>query len=124
VETRHMVNGRVLAAMKPSSHLINVGRGALVDEEALIHALREGHLAAASLDVFDEEPLPQEHPFWAMNNVHISAHMCGDVIGWRDALARQFMENLQRWTSGEELANIVDKERGYVSTPVRPPIDG
>lgn len=115
-QTRNMVDARVLAAMKPSGHLINVGRGALVDEAALIHALREGQIAAASLDVFAEEPVPAAHPFWAMDNVQMSAHMCGDVIGWRDALARQFLDNLERWSVGEPLANVVDKERGYVST--------
>jgi phosphoglycerate dehydrogenase-like enzyme len=115
-ETRNMVNATVLAAMKPTAHLVNVGRGALLDEEALVHALREGQIAAASLDVFTEEPVPADHPFWEMGNVHMSAHMCGDVLGWRDALADQFLANLQRWSSGEELANVVDKERGYVRT--------
>lgn len=115
-QTRNMVDARVLAAMKRSAHLVNVGRGALVDEPALIQALRDARIAAASLDVFSEEPVPAEHPFWAMDNVHMSAHMCGDVIGWRDALARQFLENLERWTAGQGLANMVDKERGYVSS--------
>jgi phosphoglycerate dehydrogenase-like enzyme len=114
-QTRHMLDARVLAAMQPSAHLINVGRGALVDEPALIQALRGGQIAAASLDVFSEEPVPASHPFWGMENVHMSAHMCGDVIGWRDALARQFQDNLERWTTGGRLANVVDKERGYVS---------
>jgi phosphoglycerate dehydrogenase-like enzyme len=115
-QTRHMMNAKVFAAMKPSAHLVNVGRGALVDEAALVEALREGKIAAASLDVFEEEPLPAEHPFWQMENVHISAHMCGDVIGWREALADQFLQNLTRWTTGEPLANLVDKDRGYVSS--------
>lgn len=114
-QTRHMVNAGVLAAMKPTAHLINVGRGALVDEPALVHALQEGQITAASLDVFSEEPVPASHPFWGMENVHMSAHMCGDVIGWRDALAEQFQDNLERWTAGGQLANVVDKERGYVS---------
>ncbi|RAX46795.1 D-2-hydroxyacid dehydrogenase [Arthrobacter sp. AQ5-06] len=113
--TRNMVDRDVLAAMKPSAHLINVGRGALVDEPALIEALQGGQIAAASLDVFTEEPVPASHPFWGMDNVHMSAHMCGDVIGWRDALARQFQANLERWTAGEQLNNVVDKQRGYVS---------
>ncbi|MBT2515781.1 D-2-hydroxyacid dehydrogenase [Arthrobacter sp. ISL-30] len=115
-QTRKMVNTDVLAAMKQTAHLVNVGRGALVDEEALIKALREHQIAAASLDVFTEEPVPPDHPFWTMESVHMSAHMCGDVIGWRDALADQFLANLQRWSSGQELTNLVDKERGYVST--------
>jgi phosphoglycerate dehydrogenase-like enzyme len=114
-QTRNMVDARVLAAMKPTAHLINVGRGALVDEAALVQALRDGQIGAASLDVFSEEPVPAAHPFWAMENVHMSAHMCGDVIGWRDALARQFLDNLRRWSAGENLATVVDKERGYVS---------
>ncbi|MDQ0617277.1 phosphoglycerate dehydrogenase-like enzyme [Arthrobacter globiformis] len=115
-QTRNMVNTDVLAAMKPTAHLVNVGRGALVDEEALIKALQERQIAAASLDVFTEEPVPADHPFWKMDNVHMSAHMCGDVLGWRDALADQFLANLQRRSSGQELANVVDKERGYVRT--------
>ncbi|WP_115789618.1 D-2-hydroxyacid dehydrogenase [Arthrobacter silvisoli] len=115
-QTRKMVNADVLAAMKPTAHLVNVGRGALVDEDALIKALQKHQIAAASLDVFTEEPVPADHPFWKMENVHMSAHMCGDVIGWRDALADQFLANLQRWSSGGDLTNVVDKERGYVST--------
>lgn len=115
-QTRDLVDDVVLAAMKPSAHLINVGRGALVDEDALLQSLRRGQIAAASLDVFREEPLPVSHPFWGLENVHMSAHMCGDVVGWRDALARQFQDNLERWTSGADLANVVDKQRGYVSS--------
>jgi phosphoglycerate dehydrogenase-like enzyme len=115
-QTRHMMDAGILAAMKPSAHLVNLGRGALVDEPALIQALREGWIAAASLDVFSEEPLPADNPLWGMENVHISAHMCGDVIGWRDALAEQFQHNLERWVAGEGLANVVDKDRGYVSS--------
>ena len=115
-QTRHMMDARVLAAMKPSAHLINVGRGALVDEPALIQALQERRIAAASLDVFSEEPLPADNPLWGMENLHMSAHMCGDVIGWRDALALQFQQNLERWVTGETLANVVDKDRGYVSS--------
>lgn len=115
-QTRNMMNADVLAAMKPTAHLVNVGRGALVDEKALIKALREHQIAAASLDVFSEEPVPAGHPFWTMENVHMSAHMCGDVIGWRDALADQFLANLERWSAGQDLINVVDKERGYVST--------
>ncbi|EMY35061.1 D-isomer specific 2-hydroxyacid dehydrogenase [Arthrobacter crystallopoietes BAB-32] len=115
-QTRHMLNAEVLAAMKSTAHVVNVGRGALVDEPALIDALRSGRIAAASLDVFEQEPLPADHPFWQMENVHISAHMSGDVVGWRDALADQFLANLDRWLAGEPLANQVDKQRGYVST--------
>ncbi|WP_404321299.1 D-2-hydroxyacid dehydrogenase [Arthrobacter luteolus] len=117
-QTRDLVDGTVLAAMKPSAHLVNVGRGALVDEDALLQALRTGQIAAASLDVFREEPLPASHPFWGMENVHISAHMSGDIRGWRDTLALQFHGNLQRWSAGGDLVNVVDKQRGYVSSSV------
>ena len=115
-QTRNLVDDAVLAGMKPSAHLVNVGRGALVDEAALLRALRTGGIAAASLDVFREEPLPASHPFWGMENVHMSAHMSGDIAGWRDSLARQFAASLRRWKAGEEPANVVDKQRGYVSS--------
>jgi phosphoglycerate dehydrogenase-like enzyme len=113
-QTRHLADARVLAAMKPSAHLVNVGRGALVDEPALLDALRSGRIAAASLDVFEQEPLPAGHPFWQLDNVHVSAHMSGDVVGWRDALADQFLANLDRFIAGEPLANLVDKTLGYL----------
>jgi phosphoglycerate dehydrogenase-like enzyme len=116
-QTHHLVDARVLAAMKPSAHLVNVGRGALVDEPALLEALRGGQLAAASLDVFEQEPLPAGHPFWTMENVHVSAHMSGDVVGWRDALADQFLANLDRFLAGGPLENVVDKSLGYPARP-------
>jgi phosphoglycerate dehydrogenase-like enzyme len=113
-DTRGLLGADVLARMKPTAHVVNVGRGALVDEPALVQALREGAIAAASLDVFDQEPLPVGHPFWQMDNVHVSAHMSGDVVGWRDTLADQFVQNLHRWCAGEGLVNQVDKQLGYV----------
>jgi phosphoglycerate dehydrogenase-like enzyme len=88
----------------------------LVDEQALIDALRRRTIAAASLDVFEIEPLPPENPLWEMENVHISAHMSGDVLGWRDELADQFLQNLHRYIAGEPLINVVDKHAGYVRT--------
>ena len=104
----------VLERMKPTAHLINAGRGALVDEPALIAALQEGRIAAASLDVVSQEPLPQESPLWEMDNVHLSAHMSGDVVGWRDTLSDQFERNLRAWVQGRPLTNEVDKQKGYV----------
>lgn len=112
-DTRGIVDAGVLAAMQPSAHLINVGRGALVDEAALLAALRSGGIAAATLDVFATEPLPQGHPFWDLDQVAVSAHMCGDVVGWRDDLACLFEANLRRWLAGEALANVVDKQTGF-----------
>ena len=115
-ETRGILNAEVLGTMKPTAHVVNVGRGALVDEDALVQALRNGHVAAASLDVFQVEPLPAEHPFWSMDNVHISAHMSGDVVGWRNTLAGQFEANLDLWLAGQPLVNLVDKEFGYAAS--------
>lgn len=114
VQTRGLIDRRVLAAMKPSAHLINVGRGALVHQPALVEALHEGRIAAATLDVFDTEPLPPDHPLWTLRNVRISPHLSGDVTGWRDALAAQFEDNLRRYLTGQPLVNVVDLTLGYV----------
>ena len=82
--------------MKPSTYLINVGRGELIDEDALIVALRSGEIAGAALDVFSTEPLPSGHPLWSMPGVVVSPHMSADFHGWLDALASQFLANLER----------------------------
>ncbi|GAB3271748.1 D-2-hydroxyacid dehydrogenase [Arthrobacter pigmenti] len=116
-QTRQMINADVLAAMKPSAHLVNVGRGQLVDEAALIEALTSGSIGAASLDVFEQEPLDKSSPLWTIPTVHISAHMSGDVVGWRGTLGEQFKENASRWLDGGELLNVVDKRAGYVRGP-------
>lgn len=113
--TRGMVDATVLAAMKPGSHLVNVGRGPLLDEEALVAALENGPVAGASLDVFEVEPLPPDHPLWAARGAVVTPHMSGDVVGWLDALARQFADNAQRWLNGQEPRNVIDKEMGFVS---------
>lgn len=112
--THHLVDAEVLAAMKQTGHLINVGRGPLVDEASLVEALRAGRPGAASLDVFEQEPLPAESPLWEMPQVRVWPHMSGDVIGWRDTLAGQFTDNARRWLAGEPLTNVVDKRAGYV----------
>ncbi|MFB7860261.1 D-2-hydroxyacid dehydrogenase [Rhodococcus qingshengii] len=115
-QTRHLVDRKVLDAMKSTAHLINIGRGQLVNERDLVDALRESAIAAASLDVFWEEPLPFDSPLWTMSNVHISAHMCGDVTGWRNSLADQFLANLRILESGGEVPNRIDKQAGYLRT--------
>lgn len=112
--TEGMLGADELAAMKADAHLVNVGRGALVDEPALIETLRRGGIAGASLDVFATEPLPADHPFWEMEQVAVSPHMCGDVVGWREALADQFADNLRRWLAGRPPTHVVDKTSGYV----------
>ncbi|WP_427894750.1 D-2-hydroxyacid dehydrogenase [Kribbella sp. GL6] len=113
--TRGLVDAGVLAAMRPGSHLVNVARGPIVDEGALLDAVAAGHLAA-TLDVFDREPLSPDHPLWSAPNVTVTAHMSGDVVGWRDTLAAQFADNARRWLAGEPLLNIVDKKLGYIPT--------
>lgn len=113
-QTTGLINTEVLAAVRTGAHLVNIGRGASVDEPALIEALQSGPLGFASLDVFAEEPLPESSPLWEMDNVLISAHMSGDVIGWKQALAQQFTDNARRWLRGEDLVNVVDKTKGYV----------
>ncbi len=112
--TRGLINDQVLAAMKPDAHLVNVARGPIVDEAALIAALTERRIGGATVDVFDVEPLTAEHPLWDAPNATITAHMSGDVVGWRDMLAAQFADNVQRWLAGDPLLNIVDKRLGYV----------
>lgn len=111
VETRGMIGAPELAALPPGARLINVGRGPVVDERALLDALRSGRLAGAALDVFDEEPLPADHPLWAMDQVIVSPHMAGDFAGWEKAFSAVFVENFRRWTRGEPLLNVVDKAR-------------
>ncbi|MGW1024456.1 D-2-hydroxyacid dehydrogenase [Streptomyces sp. NPDC002577] len=112
--TRGMVDASVFAAMKPGARLVNVGRGGLVDEEALVRHLADGRLAGAALDVFAHEPLPTCSPLWDMPGVIVSPHTAGEVTGWRDDLADLFLENLTRRKEGRPLRNVVDKERGYV----------
>ncbi|SDT33836.1 D-2-hydroxyacid dehydrogenase [Microlunatus soli] len=114
-QTTGMINADVLAAMRPGAHLINVGRGPSVDEDAVLQSLRSGHLGAASLDVFVDEPLADDHPFWDEPGMHISPHLSGDTEGWLDRLATQFVEQADRWLDGRELINIVDKQRGYAA---------
>lgn len=115
-QTERMFGATQFEYMKNSARLINVGRGPIVDEPALIEALRDGRIAGAALDVFLEEPLPRDSPLWDMPQVIVSPHMSGDFAGWLEALGEQFVDNFRRWLHGEELLNVVDKERGYASS--------
>jgi phosphoglycerate dehydrogenase-like enzyme len=108
-QTRGIMNADRLALMRPDAHFVNVGRGPLVDEPALVKALQEGRIAGAALDVFEVEPLPAGHPFWSMENVLMSAHMSADVYGWERQSIQLFTDNLKRWRAGEPLLNVVDK---------------
>lgn len=112
-DTRHLFDDVVFAAMPAHARFVNVGRGATVDEPALVAALREGRLAGAALDVFEEEPLPKDGPLWELPNVIVSPHMSGNFAGWREGSVEVFLENLVRYVSGRPLTNVVNKRRGY-----------
>lgn len=112
-ETRHMIGAKELAMMKPSAVLINVGRGALVDEPALIQALQDGSIAGAGLDVFEQEPLPAESPLWEMPNVIVTPHFSSGSHRYMERAADLCADNLRRFLAGEQLRNIVDLARGY-----------
>lgn len=114
-QTRGMFDAARFAAMKPTARFFNLGRGALVDESALIEALDTGVVAGAGLDVFVEEPLPAASPLWGMENVFVSPHMSGDFHGHKKAMAEVFIENFRRYRAGEPLMNVVDKGLGFVS---------
>ena len=105
--TRGMLSREGLAAMKAGAYLVNTSRGPVVDEAALIDALRSGHLAGAYLDVFETEPLPAESPLWSMPNVLITPHSADNIHGWPRRFAELFADNLDRWRAGEPLLNRV-----------------
>jgi len=111
--TERIMNAACLARMKPDAYLINVGRGNLVDEPALLHALREHRIAGAALDVFDHEPLPADSPFWALDNVLITPHTAAVTEKLWDRHYAQIADNLRRFISGQPLLNQVDKKMGY-----------
>ncbi|MPZ49373.1 MAG: D-2-hydroxyacid dehydrogenase [Dehalococcoidia bacterium] len=112
-QTRGIVGVKEIAAMKPTAYLINIARGGLVDEPALVAALKEGRIAGAGLDVFAVEPLPAESELWDMPNVIISPHSAGGSERSLERTIDIFCGNLRRYLAGEPLLNIVDPERGY-----------
>jgi phosphoglycerate dehydrogenase-like enzyme len=111
--TRHLIGAAELARLKPDTVLINVGRGGIVDEPALIAALEQGRLRGAALDVFETEPLPEGHPFYRIESVLLSPHCADHVAGWLEGSMQLFLENLARFVRGEPLCNVVDKQTGY-----------
>ncbi|MGO1173160.1 MAG: D-2-hydroxyacid dehydrogenase [Actinomycetaceae bacterium] len=115
-QTHGMFDAAAFAAMPTRARLINVGRGELVRTDDLVAALREGSIAGAALDVVDPEPLPPGHPLWDLPGAVVTPHNAGDFHGWREALTDLFADNYRRWTGGEELRNVVDKDLGYVPT--------
>lgn len=111
--TAGLLDGDCLAAMKPSAYLINVGRGGTIDEAALAHALQERWIAGAALDVFTQEPLPDDSPFYQLDNVIVSAHVSGFIPSYDAKCTDLFCENLLRFLDGRPLLNLVDRSRGY-----------
>jgi phosphoglycerate dehydrogenase-like enzyme len=112
-QTQGMINADTLAVMKPTAVLINVARGNVVDEPALIEALKAGKIRGAGLDVYTEEPLPSTSPFWKLPNVIACPHVAGLSPHYLARAVTLFAENLRRYLAGEPLLNVVQKERGY-----------
>ena len=113
-ETRRLLDADAISAMKPGAYFVNIGRGKVVDEAALVDALERGHLSGAALDVFEEEPLPEESPLWDHPNVVVSPHSTDNVPGLTNQLqADLFCENLRRYMAGEPLINELDKNLLY-----------
>jgi phosphoglycerate dehydrogenase-like enzyme len=112
-ETRGLIGETEFAAMKPSAVIINVGRGPVIDERAMIKALSEHRIKGAALDVFAEEPLPQGHPFYKLENVLLCPHCADHTPDWLDNAMRFFIAQFERFRRGEPLLNVVDKKLGY-----------
>lgn len=112
-QTRHMFNAATFGAMKSTAFLINIARGDVCDEQDLLHALQTQQIAGAALDVFQQEPLPADSPFWQLPNVFITPHMSGLTPHYDDRAASIFAENLRRYLADEPLLNVIDKTRGY-----------
>jgi phosphoglycerate dehydrogenase-like enzyme len=111
--TRHLLDATAFAAMKPTALLVNIARGDICDEAALIRALTSGQIAAALLDVFHEEPLPPTSPLWGLPNVILTPHTSGFTPRYEERAAAIFTENLRRYVAGEPLLNAVEHARGY-----------
>jgi phosphoglycerate dehydrogenase-like enzyme len=112
-ETHHMISDAAFAAMKPSSVLINVGRGPVVDQAALLRALDAGKIRGAGLDVFEQEPIPHDDPIWGYENVLVSPHCADNTRTWLSDAMHFFLAQYERFTKGEPLKNVVRKDLGY-----------
>jgi phosphoglycerate dehydrogenase-like enzyme len=111
--TKQMIDARAVAQMKQGALLVNVGRGKLIDDEAVIAALTDGRLGGAALDVFSTEPLDPVSPYWDLPNVIVTPHAAGTMEDYWTPLVALFSENLRRFEAGAPLLNVVDKEAGY-----------
>jgi phosphoglycerate dehydrogenase-like enzyme len=112
-ETRHMLSDAEFAAMKPSAVVINIGRGPVIDEAAMLRALTKKRIKGAGLDVFEHEPLSAGHAFYGMENVLLSPHCADNTADWKNDAMRFFLEQYARFEKNEPLKNVVDKQLGY-----------
>ena len=113
VQTEHLIGEVELRAMRPNAYLVNVARGPVIDERALIRALREGWIAGAGLDVVEHEPLPSDSPLYSLPGVILTPHISGVSVHYGKRLAELFADNLRRYCSGEPLLNLFEPTRGY-----------
>jgi phosphoglycerate dehydrogenase-like enzyme len=111
--TKHILNAESLLAMKPTGYVINVSRGPLIEDKALIDALRAKRIAGAALDVFAEEPLQKDSPYWDLPNVLITPHTAAVTAKLWDRHYQQISANLRRFLAGEPLEGVVNKQLGY-----------
>jgi phosphoglycerate dehydrogenase-like enzyme len=112
-ETRHMISDSAIAAMKPNAVIINIGRGPVIDQAALVRALSAGRIKGAGLDVFEQEPIPADDPIFKLPNVLISPHTADRTTEWLNQAMRFFLEQYERFSGGQPLQNIVEKHLGY-----------
>ena len=111
--TKGLMGPDEFSRIKPGAVFIDVSRGGIVQQDALVDALERGRIRGAGLDVFETEPLPGNNPLWSFENVIISPHCSSVYTGWEKKSAQLFAENLSRWRNGQTLNNIVDPSRGY-----------
>jgi phosphoglycerate dehydrogenase-like enzyme len=112
-ETRGLIGEEELRSMKPTAYIINIARGGIIDEEALVRALEGKWIAGAGLDVTATEPLPPDSRLWDFDNIILSPHIAGGMEDYMKRATNLFCENLKRYLSGKRLLNLVDRERGY-----------
>jgi phosphoglycerate dehydrogenase-like enzyme len=111
--TRQFIGAREIAAMRPAAFIVNIGRGEVIDENALIDALKAKKIGGAGLDVFENEPLPTDSPLWDLESVILTPHMAGANRGYMDKACELFADNLRRFNAGQPLLNVVDRQLGY-----------
>ncbi|HVA41445.1 MAG TPA: D-2-hydroxyacid dehydrogenase [Candidatus Binataceae bacterium] len=111
--THRFIGAGAIAAIRPHAYIVNIGRGEVIDQAALIEALRARRIGGAGLDVFENEPLEPESPLWDMDNVILTPHMSGSHAGYNTGVCRIFAENLRRFRAGQPLLNLVDRALGY-----------